>query len=111
MPTICQSENNRTSEPSSNSRRQAQPLVDVMPKPATAAAIAPSFSLVEKRGWICIFSSLPSRSNVHAVGTAAALPPTFDVGRDRWASLAHRAVRDNREMPPQPEESSQSASL
>src|SRR5258707_2554266 len=35
----------------------------------------------------------------------------FDVGRDRWASLAHRAVRDNREMPPQPEESSQSASL
>ncbi len=75
MPAKAHSGNRRTRAPFSSSRRQAQPLVEVMPKPATAAAIAPSFSSVEQCGSTAMANSCPSRSKRQAVGTAAAVPP------------------------------------
>ncbi len=75
MSLVLHFGSSRTNEPSRNSRRQAHCCVEVMPKPATAAATVASLSFVETCGDNSRVSVLPSRSNTQALGTSVAGPP------------------------------------
>ena len=88
MPANVHSGSRRTRAPLSSSRRHAQPLVEVTPNPAAAAAMAPSFSSVEKCGSSLIADSWPLRLNRQAAGTAAAVPPTM-----RWRARSSGVSR------------------
>ena len=90
---VVQSGSSRTDDLSSISRRHAHALVDVTPMPATAAAIAPSFSFVEKPGSRFTVTASPHRSNFQAFGTADAGPPTIRCSDSAlgWPGVPNRA--------------------